>query len=511
MEARADGGGTVAGRYLLLSVALILLHAFFMLYRYGQLPIAPAIPDEVIINDAAVSLARGHGYVATSLTDSKYGLDHMFAHFPPLYPYTEAVAFRLFGVSAYTLRLTTTLMSIGTTVVLFFLLRRLCAAGWMGRDLALLLLGLYCTCVSLVALERMARMESMIGLLLMLALWAVLHAATQPAGRPVWVPMLAAGLCAAMCVAVHPEAMTALLLVGPLLLFVVPARTTVRLVSVGLFLVVPLGVGLAAFGSRLPAAVHQFLSIAHDSAMTNPTSEQWLVDALHNHDLSRVNRNVLLVTIMLLMALAPVIYLAAVRRLPKSSLRYRFGACMAVVGVLEILLMVFVLRMDDRRCQFLFGPLLVCDALCLLGAAPLRRWQGRLGWAVVVLQCCGGAFYLYPRKDRVADMNPDRYRALVEHLPAGLSVATTPGLWLDLEEAGRPFTLILHGLDGQTLWSEGARNPLDRFDVVVLEDYYIDGRPWLPAEAQAGRTKQTLRVGRDVVNIYVRESVAARR
>jgi hypothetical protein len=300
-------------------------------------------------------------------------------------------------------------------------------------------LALYCTCASLVVLERMARMESMIGLLLMVSLWAIVYAATQPPGGRAWAPMLVAGLCGALCMAVHPEAMTALLLLGPLLLFVVPARWTVRLGSVALFVVVPLVVGLVVFGARLPAAVHQFLSIAHDSNLTNPTSREWLIDALHNRDLSRVNRNALLVTIMLLLALAPVAYAAVVRRLPRSSPRYRLGACMAVVGVLEILLMAFVLRMDDRRCQFLFGPLLVCDALCLLGAAPLRRWQSWLGWTVVALQCCVMGFYLSPRNDRVADMDPDRYLVLVQHLPEGVSVAATPGLWLDLQEADRPF------------------------------------------------------------------------
>jgi len=172
--------------------------------------------------------------------------------------------------------------------------------------------------------------------------------------------------------------------------------------------------------------------------------------------------------------------------------------------------MVFVLRMDDRRCQFLFGPLLVCDALCLLGSAPLRHWQTGLGWAAVVLQCCVVGFYLSPRNDRVADMDPDRYVEMEQHLPEGVSMASTPGLWLDLQEAGRPFTLLLHGLDGQAVWSNNSENPLERFDVVVLEDYYVADRPWLTLEAEAGRSKHTFRVGRDVVNVYVRANIAMR-
>jgi 4-amino-4-deoxy-L-arabinose transferase-like glycosyltransferase len=496
--------GRAAGRYLVLSLVLILLHAGLMVFRCGQLPIAPAVPDEVIINDASISLARGQGYVASSLTDSKYGLDHLFAHFPPLYPYTEAVAFRVMGVSAESLRATTILMSILSTVVLFLLLYRLCKRGLLHWSVALLIEGLYCTNASLIALERMARMESMISVLMLLSLWGIVCAATYEGRGQPWAAMLGAGIAGALCMAVHPEAMTALLLLGALMLFAVPVARRVRLASVGLFVVVPVVVGLLAFRAQLVRAVEQFVAIARDSMATNPTSRAWLMDALRNRDLSRMNRNAFLMLIMLLLAMAPVVYATTVRRLPRTSVRHRLGLCFGVVGILEILLMVFVLRMDDRRCQFLFGSLLVCNALCLMGASPLRRWQSWLGWGVVALQCLAAAFYLSPRSDRVADMNPDRYTELVRGLPAGMSVASTPGLWLDLEEQRRPFTLILYGLDGESAWSQTARNPLDRFDVVILEKYYARDKPWWAEEAKPGRTKSTYTVGSDVVDVYVR-------
>jgi len=493
-------------RYLLVSLLLVLLHGFFMIYRSGSLPIAPAIPDEVIINDASISLARGHGYVASSFTDSKYGLDHMFAHFPPLYPYTEALAFKVLGVSAYSLRFTTILMSIAGTVVLSLLMLRLCVAGLLNWDVALLIQALYCTNTSLVALERMARMESMISVLMLLSLWCIVRASTRPDGEQGWLPMLGAGLFGALCMAVHPEALTALVLLGPLMLFVVPVKPVVKLVSVGLFFLVPLAVGLSIYGAQLAGAVKQFLAIARDSMDTNPTSAQWLQEALHNRDLSRVNRNLFLIGIMLLLAAAPVVYVAVTRRLPSSSLRYRMGLWLGVAGVVEFLVMVLLLRMDDRRCQFLFGTLLVCTAVCLFGAAPLRRWQYGLGWLLVVVQCGVVGYYLSARQNRVADMNPDRYMGLLHALPAGASLAATPGLWLDLQEERRPFTLILYGLDGETEWQKTG-NPLDRFDIILIEKYYSKDRPWWADEAKEGRKKYLVTIGSDVISVYVRDNI----
>jgi hypothetical protein len=400
-------------------------------------------------------------------------------------------------------------------VALLLVLLRLCRTGLMHWSMALFLEALYCTNPSLVALERMARMESMIGFLLLMGLWGIVLAMTRRTGAngqaaSGLAPMLLAGLCGALCVAVHPEAMTAMLLLGGLMLYAVPVSWRVRWGSVGLFVAVPPVIGLLTFRSQLLAAVRQFLSIARDATKTNTSSLEFFTKVLPNRDLSRLNRTVFFLCILLMLAAAPVVYATVTRRLDKASLRYRVGLCLAVVSILEILLMLFALRMDDRRCQFLFGALLVCMALCVWGARPLRRWQGWVGASVVALQCCGAGYYLSARSDRVADMDPDRYMALVRQLPAGMSVATTPGLWLDMQEARRPFTLILYGLDGESNWRSDSKNPFDRFDIVILEDYYTVGKPWWRADAAPGRSVQRFKIGRDMVDVYIRQNATGR-
>jgi len=66
MSAESNVAGMGGGRFLRLAALMVLLHAGFVVYRYGQLPISLVLGDEVIINDASVSLARGHGCPALS-------------------------------------------------------------------------------------------------------------------------------------------------------------------------------------------------------------------------------------------------------------------------------------------------------------------------------------------------------------------------------------------------------------------------------------------------------------
>src|SRR3984885_10311853 len=170
-------------RYSYIAVVLFLVHAGFMLARYGQLPIAPVQGDEVIINDAAVSLGQGQGYAATSFAGSPYGIDHLFAHFPPLYPLTESLAIRVFGVSVYSLRFTTTVMSLSACAVLLLLLYFLGKEKVLDWTAASLVAAIYCTCAPLIIVDRMARMESMVALMVHLAFASVMIAVVSAGER----------------------------------------------------------------------------------------------------------------------------------------------------------------------------------------------------------------------------------------------------------------------------------------------------------------------------------------
>src|SRR5258708_7874969 len=85
-------------------VALFAIRAAGLFVGLDRLPMVPTVNPEVIINDPALSLSRGHGFVAYSFEHSVNGLDRMYAHFPPIFIALQALIFRLFGFSAITLR-----------------------------------------------------------------------------------------------------------------------------------------------------------------------------------------------------------------------------------------------------------------------------------------------------------------------------------------------------------------------------------------------------------------------
>ena len=131
------------GNFLRWGWVLVCLHACAMLYRFGSIPPVPVFGDEIVINDPAVALSRGRGLVAPSFVDSSLGIDKLFAHFPPGFIYLQAVIFRVFGVSAYSLRLLTTVMSIAAAAVFVLIIDRLYRWNLVERRTGLLVACLY--------------------------------------------------------------------------------------------------------------------------------------------------------------------------------------------------------------------------------------------------------------------------------------------------------------------------------------------------------------------------------
>ena len=85
-------------------VVLFVVRAIGLFIGLDRLPLVPAAPPEVMINDPAVALGRGYGLAAFSFEHSVHGLNVLYAKFPPLYIALQALVFRSLGVSAITLR-----------------------------------------------------------------------------------------------------------------------------------------------------------------------------------------------------------------------------------------------------------------------------------------------------------------------------------------------------------------------------------------------------------------------
>jgi len=490
-------------RYLRLAVVLFLVNTLCMLVRYGQLPIAPVQGDEVIINDAAVSLGTGHGYAAASFAGSPYGIDHLYAHYPPLYPLTESLAIRAFGVSVYSLRFTTTAMSLAASALLLLLLYFLASEKVLDWTAASLIGALYCTCGPLIIVERMARMESMIALLVHVAFSAVMIAAVSARDHAVSSGLvrygvIGCGVFSGLALAVHPEALSAVLLLAPLVVLAVPDYWGSKALSLLLVPLMPMVVWVLTFRSRSLVALRQFRAILHSATPGESPIGPWLRDRLHDSDAASINQHLLLVLILALVVLSLVCFLSKMRRASVSPLRYR-------LSVLELAAMQWFLHMNVARYQFLYGPLLVGVAITLFGERKVRPVWRNVACLIVALQVISIAIYLSPRRRGAHDTNPDRFMPIIHSLPLGASVAASGEFWLDFEELGQPMTLIYNGHDGRDMWSRQPGNPLDRFDAVVLVENDDNLNAFMQTQLATGRRRVAYQIGEDTVGVYLRE------
>jgi hypothetical protein len=76
-------------------------------------------------------------------------------------------------------------------------------------------------------------------------------------------------------------------------------------------------------------------------------------------------------------------------------------------------------------------------------------------------------------------------------------------MWLAFVQSGRPVTLLYLGYDGRKLWSMTSRNPLQGFDVIVIDESFVDERTRVLAFAQAGRIERDFQVGNNVIHVYL--------
>ena len=264
---------------------------------------------------------------------------------------------------------------------------------------------------------------------------------------------------------------------------------------------------MLTFGKQSGIAWHQFREILRRAPRDYLGLGTWARNALETTYISGINQNLFMLAILVLVLALPAAYLLVARKLPESSLGRRMGWCFAVVGLIELANMEWGLRMDFRRYMFLFGLLLIGFCITGVGNRPLARWQRVLGSLLVAAQLCAAAVYLSPRANRLGRMDPERFTPIVNSVPAGASILTSPSLWLDFRARGIPITLRYEDFDAHGKWADEAGGPFERFDVIIMNEA---DAPWgsVPEdEAMRHRTKRVYDIGGDVVDVYQRNPV----
>jgi hypothetical protein len=509
--------------FLYLCLVLLSLHSTCMLYRYGVLPSAPVIGDEVTINDPAIALSQGQGLRAPSFGGSAFGLDRLFAHFPPVYIWTEALVFRALGVSAYSLRLTTTVMGILACAI--FLSIAWCLCRWKLADPATASFAacLYTLNASVIALHRIARMDSMVEFFALASLFFVLagifcrfdssphDGADRGNGnrRKRFALLLAGAISAGLCMATHPEGLTAILPVLLLVLFAAPVRRRWKAMLLALVAIIPVVIWLIAYGSRWRQAILQMRAILRDIT-PQPGIVRYAHDFLRKGqpNIGQGMRAALFFLCLLILGLLLERWvllwrsergITNLKELDRS--RFLLAHVFALATLLSLFLLIWFISASITRYEVMY-PIYLLGLVMVLRGVSLNK-TGRhiavgLSTALVLTQIAAIAVYFEEQGEP-----PARFDRIVAMIPSGTRIAVTPKMWLAFVQSGRPVTLLYLGYDGRKLWSMTSRNPLQGFDIIVIDESFVDERREYSPFAQAGRIERDFHVGNNVIHVYL--------
>ena len=487
-----------------------------MLYRYGELPSAPVIGDEVTINDPAIALSLGQGLSAPSFGGSAFGLDHLYAHFPPVYIWTESLVFRALGVSVYSLRSTTTVMGILACAIFLFTVWCLCRWKLADPVTASFAACLYTLNASVIALHRIARMDSMVEFFALASLLFVLAGIFSRFGvdlgnetrKKRFALLLTGAISAGLCMATHPEGLTAILPVVLLILFAAPVRRRWKAMLLALIAFIPMVVWMIAYGSRWKQAILQMRSILRDIT-PQPGIVRYAHDLLRKsqQNIGQGMRAALFFLCLLVLGLLLERWAILLRSEDRSHLeeldrtRLLMARVFALATLISIFLLIWFISASITRYEVMYPIYLLGLVMVLRGVSlnmPERRIAVVLSTALVLAQFVAIAVYFGEEGEP-----PARFDNIVAMIPSGSRIAVTPKMWLAFVQNGRPVTLLYLGYDGRKIWSMESSNPLERFDVIVIDESFVDERREYSPFAQSGRIERDFHVGRNVVHVYL--------
>lgn len=509
-------------------LCLFLIHAFLLFFDYGRMPAVPVLGDEVIINDPSISLALGHGFRAESLAGSHIAIDQYYGHFPPVYQLLAALVFRIGGISAYTLRLTSALSDLACMAV--FLLALGALVRWRLAERATIVpIAIFGTLNAVfISMNRIARADSTViffGLLGLFTVIAALYRDSESGQQITALPargfalLLLGALSIGLCLATHLEGMLVAAIAVCLILFAPTASLLQRIAACITMPITFIIIWCATLGKNSLAGWQQMHTITYlDSRIAPGLLREWSLLTREHAYRAEGPYLVMFIEAVFLLVCIPMLALWMYRRSaasePTSLLRPRLAYALGCGCVLDLLQLHFVLPGSARRFGMMLPALLFCLAIVLPKLQPFSR---RLLIATSSIFALASFFVLaaYFRADLHHDVryDPRRFDYIADHvaatLPPGGHIVTSRTLWLAFRERGIPATIFYEpGFDGLTPFRNFPADSLDRFDTVVLVGTVEDDQKFLP-QASKNRTRTDYRVGNtlepQVVQVFERK------
>jgi hypothetical protein len=293
------------------------------------------------------------------------------------------------------------------------------------------------------------------------------------------------------------------------LLFAAPVRRRGKAMLLALVAIIPVLVWMIAYGSRWKEAILQMRSI-----LTNITPKPGIVR--YAHDLLRKSQSNIgqgmraalfflsLLVLGLLLERWFILWrserdIGSLKELDRS--RLLLTRVFALATLFSLILLIWFISASITRFEVMF-PIYLLGLVMALRGVSLNKSGRRVAvvmvTALVLTQVVAVAVYF-----REEGEPPARFDSIVAMIPTGSRIAVTPKMWLAFVQNGRPITLLYLGYDGRKLWSMANRNPLQGFDVVVIDESFVDERREYSPFAQAGRIERDFHVGSNVIHVFL--------
>jgi hypothetical protein len=460
--------------YLL--VLLLLTRSLELIIGFDRLPILPALGDEVILNDPALTLARTGRFVCGSFANSPVHLDQYFGHHPPVFFLAQAFLFRLFGFSAFTLRILGIASSVLAPVFILLALIELCKREILDRNALYLAAPVVVLDATTITYARWARMESFAYLLFSVSMWLLLKISTSDGkARPLSnVIGVGAGVCFGLTLGTHFAAL--LLFPAFILLLLMVTRRSLRLMFPPLLVsgAVPALIWLAVHRGNSIRALHQMAEIMRGIPGPLLVEHSGALSILDIRGFNQDGGTTLFLFLLSTLVLTyRTIFLLRRRELQISDLGVQpwFAVSLTLNALIVLILLLFVIPSNGARVMLLYPVVALQLALAFSGP---WFWIKRLRRVVlptcIVLELLSATFYLGRLPKVWNEQDPNRFSGILDAVSSGQTAAVPPELWFAFQAAHRQIAVFypewMFGLQGWT----NRPGSLDTYDVVILKD-----------------------------------------
>ena len=423
--------------------------------------------DEVILHDAAYSLACGEGLRAPSLNGLDLGT--CFYHYPPLSFLVQAAIFRSFGFSAATVRLPSIIEHSIGLLILLWILRQGVRAGLMDSFGAWIGAALILADPFLLVLCRVSRMEHLGGLMGLLGM-AFAFAAYSSSGGSRFRKLLAGSVFIGLAIGTHPSAISYQLAFYCFLALWRKELGWRRTLVVFLMPGVVFGIEWGLVFGKDSLEYLLKMSLLSKINLQPSLGLDLLANSVLHHkidDFKQLGASAYL----LVLAGWLFLFIRCFAGLKDSSEKRRqLLWFLAIAGALQIAA-AWKMSFYSAR-TILYAPLAIINLALVFSFLP--KMGRRAVTAVTVIFALAGAgatsAYFLALAKHGNEWSSDRFASVVASIPKDAKVATTFELWHEWKKANREIRVIVPSLPiDRYFWIEAPQR-FTGFDVVILSE-----------------------------------------